>query len=158
MTDNFTKVKICHICKSIFVKPPKYGYKLWNLQRCCSRSCSTKLDWLEGKFGEERNKKVSISKMGSKNPAWVGNKVKYNPLHQWVRKYKTPRIKCEFCGLKKILELSNKSGKYLRELSDWQWLCKSCHSKYDFTEVTRKKLSFIALTRSRDSKGRWLET
>ena len=81
---------------------------------------------------EEMKLKKSISKMGDKNPNWLGDKVGYGGVHKWVKGlFKKPEV-CSRCGEKNIkLDLSNISGKYKRDLTDWEWLCRSCHMKKD---------------------------
>ena len=63
--------------------------------------------------------KKSKSKMGNKNPQWKGELVGYLALHEWVAAHKQKPDKCERCssGTTK-LELSNKSGKYLRDVNE----------------------------------------
>ena len=70
-----------------------------------------------------------------KHPFWKGDKVSYGALHQWVvRKLGKPDTceKCERTGLTGYnIQWANKSGKYLRDLSDWIRLCAKCHYHYD---------------------------
>ena len=69
-------------------------------------------------------------KMGSMNPNWVGDKVKYFPLHKWV-KSRLPKTKlCQMCGKVPPLDLANK-GVYNRDLDNWEWLCRKCHMTSD---------------------------
>lgn len=116
------------------------------------------------KYTDERNKNVSLSKLGEKNPAWRGNKVGYKPLHQWIRKWKAQPEVCTFCRKSRKLELANISKKYKREIEDWLWLCRSCHRKYDgrmppswqgkkHSKITIQKLKIIAKNRQRNEKG-----
>ena len=73
----------------------------------------------------------SLAKLGPKNPAWRGSAVKYDALHEWIRhRYVKPDL-CECCYLAPPRDLANKSGNYLRELSDWQYLCRRCHMLSD---------------------------
>jgi hypothetical protein len=39
--------------------------------------------------------------------------------------------RCENCREIKPLDLANISGKYLRKLIDWKWLCRKCHMTED---------------------------
>ena len=86
-----------------------------------------KKSWITGK--------VNIWVLAEKNINWKGNKVGYRALHRWIRSRKFGGNICEFCGkLKttpKSIHLANKTGKYLRNLTDWLWLCVKCHKKYD---------------------------
>lgn len=67
----------------------------------------------------------------SENPMWKGNDVGYFSLHQWVKSRKEKPLFCEQCGVKPPLDLANKSGNYMRDLNDWEWLCRSCHMTID---------------------------
>jgi hypothetical protein len=66
---------------------------------------------------------------------WKGDDVKYRALHHWVVRHLGSANKCEQCGksktTQKSIHWSNKSHKYLRNLTDWISLCVSCHKKYD---------------------------
>jgi hypothetical protein len=73
----------------------------------------------------------SLNQRGEKNSYWVGDKVKYKPLHRWVRRNSAIPKTCQTCNLEKRLDAANISQKYLRDLSDWKWLCRSCHMKED---------------------------
>lgn len=68
--------------------------------------------------------------VAEKNGQWKGNKVGYSGLHDWVRRRLIPPKKCR-CGYEGKLDLANKSGKYLRNLSEWEWLCRRCHMESD---------------------------
>ena len=73
----------------------------------------------------------SICKQGSLNPSWKGNTVSYNALHEWVRsRYVKPDL-CEHCAAAPPHDLANISGRYLRELRDWWYLCRRCHMEID---------------------------
>ena len=66
---------------------------------------------------------------------WKGDDVGYQALHTWVaRELGRPNM-CESCGRVEdrpyFIQWANKSGKYLRELSDWIRLCARCHYHYD---------------------------
>ncbi|KKL23948.1 hypothetical protein LCGC14_2420250, partial [marine sediment metagenome] len=39
---------------------------------------------------------------------------------------------CEICGKQGKLELSNITGKLIRDVNNFQWVHRSCHRKYDF--------------------------
>lgn len=83
------------------------------------------------KHSKETLRKMSVPKIGEKNPAWKGDEVSYAPLHIWVRRYLKRPKKCPVCLKRKKLEVANKSGKYLRDLKDWKWICRRCHQKED---------------------------
>jgi len=68
---------------------------------------------------------------GEKNGMWKGNAVGYQGVHGWVRKrIKKPKW-CVRCKKRPAMDLSNISGKYKRELSDWEYLCRKCHMDED---------------------------
>ena len=93
---------------------------------------------LEGMIPWNKDKKLP-QYSGENNPSWVGDKVKNKGLHNWVRRrFKNPKV-CEFCGEEKPLQLSNKNNLYRRNLEDWQWLCISCHKKYDLKRIRDAK-------------------
>ena len=74
--------------------------------------------------------------VGENNKEWRGDKVGYRALHHWVKRYKGIPLFCEFCGEEqtmshKKVHWANRSGKYLRDLTDWLSLCAKCHSAYD---------------------------
>lgn len=63
---------------------------------------------------------------------YKGEQAGYYAKHQWVYKTLGSPNYCEHCKTTKgKFHWSNISGKYLRDVSDWQRLCVKCHSKYD---------------------------
>ena len=89
------------------------------------------------KKGQHCSPKTEFKKgdmIGDKNNNWKGNRVGYYGLHTWIFRQlgKASRCTDKNCKKKsKRYEWANKSGKYLRELTDWIELCKICHVKYD---------------------------
>ncbi|MEK6885171.1 MAG: hypothetical protein AABY22_36405 [Nanoarchaeota archaeon] len=69
---------------------------------------------------------IGINK-AEKNGQWKGNKVGYHALHEWIKKRLPKPNLCVNCKLKIPYDLANISGEYKRELTDWEWLCRSCH-------------------------------
>ena len=67
----------------------------------------------------------------SNNPAWKGNAVGLEGLHEWVRRHKPKPALCECCNEKPPYDLANVSGKYKRDIMDFQWLCRLCHMQSD---------------------------
>lgn len=53
----------------------------------------------------------------------------YRAIHYWIERRKGKPSYCELCKSKdkKVYHWANKSGKYLKDLSDWRRLCPSCH-------------------------------
>lgn len=68
---------------------------------------------------------------GENNPMYKGNKVGYGGVHAWVRARKTKPALCEKCNVRPAVDLANISGKYSRDLSDWEYLCRKCHMDSD---------------------------
>jgi len=79
------------------------------------------------KRSEEWKRKLGISRTGEKHPLWKGDKVSYKNLHRWVRNHLTKPELCQICNKKSPFDVANISGKYLRDLNDYRWLCRSCH-------------------------------
>jgi len=74
------------------------------------------------------------------NPLWKGDDVSYEALHEWVRRYKTKPEQCVRCAKKTTkLDASNISGKYLRDLNDFEYLCKKCHRYKDQGKYNTEK-------------------
>jgi hypothetical protein len=67
---------------------------------------------------------------GERNPAYIDS-TKYGAVHAWVRRRKTRPKLCEECGVEPPRDLANTSGQYLRDLTDWQYLCRRCHMESD---------------------------
>jgi len=99
--------------------------------------------------------------LGKKNGQWKGNKVSYKSLHQWVRRHKPKSMFCECCGkITEKLDCANISGDYLRDISDWRWLCRKCHMKEDgrATEFNNKRNQNIKEGNvKRDRFGRYIK-
>ena len=77
---------------------------------------------------------------GSEHYHWKGEEVKYQGLHQWVRKVRGTPTVCEHCGKEgKRLNWANVDHKYRRVAEDYIRLCESCHYKYDVEHGLRPK-------------------
>jgi len=73
---------------------------------------------------------------GENNRVWVGNKVSYRALHSWVARWLGKPQRCTVCGKEqsktgKAVHWANRTGNYLRDLSDWISLCAKCHRAHD---------------------------
>lgn len=80
---------------------------------------------------EETKEKVRRSVSGEKNSQWRGDNAGYHAVHRWLnRNYEKP-VECEICNKKKKLLLSSKNHEYTRNIEEYQWVCRSCHQKYD---------------------------
>ena len=65
---------------------------------------------------------------GKINGMWKENGVSYKGLHQWARRNLASNGKCWDCGkIAKRLDAANISGKYKRDILDWEYLCRTCH-------------------------------
>lgn len=83
-------------------------------------------------------KKV-IQITGENHPHWKGDKVGYTALHNYIRGLFPKPQACMRCKLvNSKLELSNISYEYKRVIEDWEWLCRFCHRKKDFTSHAAK--------------------
>ncbi len=60
---------------------------------------------------------------------WKGDNISKNPLHRWIARRKLKPKFCERCNKIEPYELANISGKYFRDVNDFIWLCRNCHSK-----------------------------
>ena len=70
--------------------------------------------------------------VAEKNGMWKGDKVGYEAIHAWIKRRLPQPSYCEKCNKEsKKLDLANISGKYLRRLDDWEYLCRSCHMESD---------------------------
>ena len=86
------------------------GRRVWKRNRRC-RPCFKKARAREG------------------NPNWKGDVVKYTGLHAWIKRNKPKPEFCETCHINKVYDCANISGEYKRDINDFTWLCRSCHSK-----------------------------
>ena len=82
-------------------------------------------------LSKERARRIKLSKIGNKNPMWKGDNVRYDALHEWIRNRKPKPEFCENCGVKPPYDLANISGRYKRDVNDFEWLCRSCHMNKD---------------------------
>jgi hypothetical protein len=82
-------------------------------------------------LNSEQRKKISKSKLGNKNPMWKGDNVSYVGLHSWLKRNKKKVKLCECCHTNKPYDLANISGKYKRDVDDYEWLCRKCHMTKD---------------------------
>ncbi len=104
-------------CKGCSNKFRKGKYHLSNISHSKGKT----------KENYEPLKRASKKMKGEHNPMWKGDNVGYNSLHEWIRNRKPKPPFCEICKINIPLDLSNKSGKYKRDLIDWEWLCRRCH-------------------------------
>ena len=86
-------------------------------------------------MSEEQKKKISKklkgTRLGEDNPAYKGNEAGLMAIHLFVRARLPKTEYCQICNKNPPYDLANKSLKYLRDLDDWLWLCRSCHKIFD---------------------------
>jgi len=93
--------------------------------------------------------RISVSKIGEKNPMWKGEDVGYEQLHRWVRsRFPKPEL-CIICKKVPPIDLANK-GIYTRDLTNWEYLCRSCHMKKD----GRSRKGYVKVDRTSTHKER----
>lgn len=136
----------CENCsKGIYRKP----YLLKKFKHFyCSNECRLKvfntnrIPWNKGTKGICKPNSGSIKKGQRLSPKtefknyphkFKGNISDYKSLHYWVTsRLGRPKV-CEHCGSSenRVYHWANKSGNYLKDLSDWLRLCVPCHQRYD---------------------------
>ena len=132
----------------------KQCLKSFKADACSDRQyCSRECDHL-AKIGKHSNEN---------NHMWKGNKVGYNAIHVWVRKYKPKPKFCEICNLNEPKEVALIKGKeHGRDINLYQWLCLQCHRKKDLIECTKEAWKAgkydLAHSRLRGSNGRFITT
>ena len=80
---------------------------------------------------EETKQRMSKSKMGMRNPNWVGDAITYKPLHAWIRRRLPMPPRCNFCNENEPRDLANRTGIYNRDFTNWWFLCRKCHMELD---------------------------
>lgn len=84
------------------------------------------------KLSEEHKKSISEALSGEKSANWKGDDARYDAVHKWASKNKSKPEFCEMCGKSgRKLQLSNKTGKLIRDINNFQYVCIFCHRKYD---------------------------
>ena len=97
--------------------------------------------WIQSKESKKkRSEKMKGKNMRDKSPNWKGDNAKYDAIHNNIRKNKPKPKDCEDCGKPENydikngygkLELSNSTGKLIRDINNFRWVHQSCHIKYD---------------------------
>jgi hypothetical protein len=144
-----------------------------------SKKFNVTLKALQMKAKRLNIKRKIWNNQNSNNGAWKGDNVSYTSLHQWIRNHKPKPELCEECRKIKPYDLANISGKYRRDINDFEWLCRKCHMKKDNrleflhnagfqkgqkswnkgltkeTDKRMKRISKKSIGRKRDNLGRW---
>lgn len=89
---------------------------------------SPKSEWKKGHIPWIKGKEMPKGEVAYH---WLGDKVGYGGVHQWLYKKYGKAKECEKCHSVGDIEWANISKKYKRDISDWMQLCISCHRKYD---------------------------
>lgn len=86
------------------------------------------------------NKGIEWKEMQGKNhPRWKEKDVEYHTLHKWINKTFGRPMRCSNCGddsQETKYHWANKTGKYLKDKSDWIRLCVLCHKRFDLGRLT----------------------
>jgi len=129
------KERECPVCKNVF-KP------LNKKQIHCNLDCYSKSE----KLKEEARTSYLIQNNGQwkSNLGNIKEDAGYSSIHEWIRRYKPFSYECYICGEKVKehgkLDCANISGEYKRDINDFVWLCRSCHTKFD---KLKKKLKYV---------------
>ena len=110
MKDTFRKCKVCG--KEYYYRKIVGGIRQHTGKYYCSKKC------------------MGIDMLEHKNVNWKEN-VGYISLHEWIKKRKPKPNFCERCEKEVPYDLANISGKYKRDINDFEWLCRRCHMKDD---------------------------
>jgi len=115
---------------------PMYGKDPWN-----KGLPKDEQPFFAKKHKESSKRKIGKAQLKDKNHQWKGKDAGYQAIHLWVRaRLKKPR-RCQKCGKKtEDLDCCNISGNYTRDLDDWQYLCRSCHTKFDKKHKAKRKV------------------
>jgi hypothetical protein len=117
------KERECPVCKNKF-KPKSNRDQIH-----CNIQCYSKSDKLKE---EARNSYlIECNKEKKWNVGHIKENVGRSALHEWIRKYKPKTNGCEICDKEAELDAANISGDYKRDINDFIWLCRSCHTRFD---------------------------
>ena len=104
----------------------------------CACGCGKEFEKYDSRNRERRFIHGHNNGIGEQHRYWKGDKVGYYPLHSWVKRHKPKPEECEVCKKRTDrLDASNISGKYLRDINDYHYLCQSCHRKKEWQERFR---------------------
>jgi uncharacterized protein YlaI len=91
---------------------------------------------------DEKRRRVllSLTKLNERNPNWKGSDpVAYETIHEWAKRRVPKPDLCVCCKAQVPFDLANISQRYLRDASDWEWLCRRCHMTKDGRIQRRSK-------------------
>ena len=125
----YPHIKECVVCHKTFQTFNRY--QAARNKTCSKECCSIVIAKSNSKRSGWHLPKEAIfalkQRIGVKNPNWKGDKVSYSALHSYVRTKKLKPSVCMFCKSNRPIDIANISGNYLRDLDDWEWLCRRCH-------------------------------
>jgi len=96
-----------------------------------TRQQGKSLGMKDKKHSKETKEKISQSQIADKNHKWKGDNAGYTAIHIWLRNHNQQPEVCEICRKPGKLELSCIDHTYIRDIENYQWVCRSCHTKYD---------------------------
>lgn len=76
------------------------------------------------------HKEIMQLRQSENHPMWKNSR-KMGAIHNWVKKRKPKPDFCECCGVNPPNDCANISQKYLRDINDYEWLCRRCHQTKD---------------------------
>ena len=100
-----------------------------------------------GTYKHSAESRIKMSKhrkgkmVGADHFAWKGESVGYFSLHSWVRRHFVVPKSCEECGTNYSPQFNwaMKHGTRSRNRTDWIYLCRKCHIRYDGTWLKRSR-------------------
>ena len=85
----------------------------------------------KGPTPEDVKERIRNKINGDKSPHWKASRVGYRGIHLWIERTLGRPKKCSHCQKisddSREMQWANKSGRYLRDVSDWIRLCRKCH-------------------------------
>ena len=94
------------------------------------------------KFSPGHKENMRESKIGDRNPNWLGDDVGYAALHDWlIENFPKARI-CEECESEGGTDYAfdHRLGKHTRNREDYRELCRSCHTTWDLAIGQRESV------------------
>lgn len=108
----------------------KKGNKPW-----CMDTKGVVVAWNKGK--------PYLAIQDEKHSLWKGEYASYTAKHTWISRKLGKPLACSDCGktggTTRNYHWSNISGDYLRDVTDWERLCVSCHKYKDLARIATKK-------------------
>lgn len=83
------------------------------------------------KFSDSHKANIKKSMAKYRGRTFKGSSSEYKCLHFWL-KGKLPKLECEQCHATDKLQYANRTGLYLKDVSDYIVLCTLCHCRYDW--------------------------